>query len=804
MPSVLLLGSGLCAPPLVTYLLDHGVALVIATRTKERAEKLIAGRDNATAVELDVSKEGAMDKVDELAQGVDLVVSLLPYIYHVQTAKVALKHKKHFCTASYIAPEMEELDAQAKEAGVVMINECGVDPGLDHMSAQRVIDDVHSKGGKVLEFFSICGGLPAPASNNNPLGYKLSWSPRGVLLAGRNNAVFLEHGEKKAVAGVDLYATSHYRKDRVEPVGDLEWYANRDSIKYIDIYRIPEVRTIIRGTYRYPGWCDAMRKFALFGFTSMDEVAYGGRTYAEFTAQVLGLPSTDGLREQVAAKLEVPADGDVLHRLAWVGALSTEERVPEGVSCALDAMSHLFEEKMQYAPGEKDMICMKHTFEVEYTDGRREQITSKLIDYGHQPEGNTSMSRTVALPLAIAVRAVLEGRIAKPGVQRPVTPEVYNLILDEMEKHDVKFTEEVQPQHVIIRHEVKPMEERTPLSPVDVAKVVKAGIRVSVERSPTRCFPDAEYEAAGATLVPAGSWVDAPASTIILGLKELPEGDAPIYQRHVYFAHCYKGQDGAAALLSRFHRGRGSILDIEFLVSEQGRRVAAFGFPAGVMGAALGLLQWAKQKVGGNLDGPLKPWPSYESLVAEVKAAIAAAGATPRVYVLGALGRAGKGAVQLSVDAGLDPVKWDLEETKGGGPFPELVNEADVLVNCIYLSTKIPPFVTLDMLEKDHRLAVVSDVSCDTTNPNNPLPIYSSNSTMVKPIDAVMSADGSKKVCDVMSIDHLPSLLPHSSSVSFSADFVPHFLNIADPDHCQVWSRAFKLYQDMVIDHVKL
>ena len=801
MKSVLLLGSGLCAPPIVQYLLAHDIRLVVATRTKARAEKLLQGHANGKAVEMDITKEGAMDILDKEVQEVDLVISLLPYIYHVAAAKVALKYKKHFCTTSYISEEMEQLDQIAKDAGVIMINECGVDPGLDHMSAQRVIDRVHAEKGLVIDFYSVCGGLPAPASNNNPLGYKCSWSPRGVLLASRNSAVFLENGEKKSVNGVDLYSESHYKKDNVDPVGDLEWYANRDSVKYIDIYGIPEVQTIIRGTYRYPGWCRAMRKVALHGLTSLDKSDIGGKTFAEFTRGVFKLDSTDNLRENVAKCLEVDASDDILHRLEWLGLFS-DRKIPENIDAPIDAVSFLFEDRMQYAEGEKDMIVMKHTFEVEYPNGSRRQITSTLIDEGLQPIGDSSMSRTVSLPLAIAVRGVLEGRITLTGIQRPITPELYNVILDEMEKeHNVKFVDTVQPIHIHLRHEVKINERRTPLTPANVSELLKnGGFRVSVERSSTRCYKDEEYEKAGATLVETGSWTQATRSTIILGLKELPESTDPIRQTHVYFAHCFKGQDGAAELLTRFSTGGGAIHDIEFLVHENGRRVAAFGHPAGVMGMALGLLHWARKENGSELAGPVSPWESYESLVKDVKEALATVDRAPKVYVLGALGRAGSGSVQLAKDAGLKCVEWDIEETKVGGPFPELA-QADVLVNCIYLSSKIPPFVNMELLEKEHNLSVVVDVSCDTTNPNNPLPIYSSNTTMAKPVDAVKTADG-KHVCDVIAVDYLPTLLPLSSSDSFTADFFPHILALNSGDR-SVWDRAHNLYVQKTIEVLK-
>jgi saccharopine dehydrogenase (NADP+, L-glutamate forming) len=790
--SVLLLGSGLCAPPLIEYTLKHGFHLVVATRTKEKAEKLLNGHVNGKAVALDVSKPDALDILDGLVQEVDLVVSLLPYIFHVAAAKIALRHKKHFCTTSYISDEMLALDAAAKEAGVILLNECGVDPGLDHMSAQKIIDAVHAKGGKIREFYSICGGLPAPSANNNPLGYKLSWSPRGVLLASRNNAIFLENGEVKNVVGIDLYAEGGYRSDFVEDVGELEWYANRDSVKYIEIYKIPEVQTIIRGTYRYKGWCRMMRKLALFGFTSVDVVdGLEGMSLAAFSARVLGLDSTENLKEKVANKLEIPLEDNIMERLSWLGLFDCEKTVAHGITTALDVVCALFEEKMIYAHGEKDMIVMRHQFDVEYEEGRRERIISTLIDYGLQPEGGTSMSRTVALPVAIAVRAVLEKRLTLTGIVRPVVPEAYNLILEEMEKENVKFVETVLPQQIHLRHEVKENEFRSVLSPEGVRSLINSGFSVNVERSDNRCFKDAEFEAVGAKLVHPMSWVHSPPSTIVLGLKELPE-DVPLRQRHVYFAHCFKGQTGANMLLKRFAAGKGVLWDLEFLTDDNGRRVAAFGYPAGYVGCALGLLQWARRSEGGVLKGPLSPWMADELLKNEVRGQLN--GRTPTVHVLGALGRAGRGAVDFAESVGAKVIKWDLEETKKGGPFGELL-DVDVLVNCIYLSGKITPFLTTELLEKEKKLKVIVDVSCDPNNPNNPLPFYNECTTIVNPILELPSID-------VIAIDHLPSLLPESSSIMFSRDLVPSLTLLLNPNSkdYSVWKRAHKLFEQKVAE----
>jgi len=792
--SVLVLGSGLCSPPLIGYLLKHGFRVTVATRTVCKAEKLLQGHPNGRGVAWDISTDGALDRLDQLVQQVDLVVSLLPYIHHVASAKVALKHKKHFCTASYISDEMLALDPIAKEAGVIMLNECGVDPGLDHMSAQKIIDEVHAKGGKVREFYSICGGLPAPESNNNPLGYKLAWSPRGVLLASRNDAYFLENGEAKKLPGIDLYAEGIYRPDSVDTVGHLEWYVNRDSVKYINIYNIPEVDTIIRGTYRYPGWCRMMRKIALNGFTSLDEIQIQGRPYAAFTAKILGLDSVEDLPASVAKKLDLAADDDIIHRFSWLGLFDKEKVVKEGIKTALDAVCELFEDKLQYAQGEKDMICMKHTFEVEYGGGVRERLTSTLINFGMQPEGDTSMARTVALPLAIAVKAVLEKRINLTGIVRPILPELYNHILDEMEHENITFVDRKLPPHFHIRCETTEKERRTPVTPEGVKALVEAGFQVSVERFPLRCFPDADYEANGAKLVDAGSWVNSPPSTVVLGLKELIEG-VPLRHRHICFGHCYKGQQNAEHLLQRFAKSNGYLFDIEFLTEENGRRIAAFGYPAGFSGAAVGLLHWAEKQNGGKLDGPLSPWPNG-ALQDEVRSKLN--GRKPVVHVMGALGRAGRGAADFAESVGCKVIRWDLEETKAGGPFPVIL-EADIFVNCIYVTESVPPFLTSDFLRSEKKLSVVVDVSCDYDNPKNPIPFYNQGTSVNEPVLPLPDLG-----IDLVAIDNLPSLVPRVSSERFARDFLPYLLafqNEKDPKS-SVWSRAGVLFEQKIA-HLK-
>ncbi|KAK0807522.1 Saccharopine dehydrogenase [Friedmanniomyces endolithicus] len=363
----------------------------------------------------------------------------------------------------------------------------------------------------------------------------------------------------------------------------------------------------------------------------------------------------------------------------------------------------------------------------------------------------------------------------------------------------------MSPTVLHVRAETKPLEHRSAITPSIAKKLIDAGYVVNVEESPLSIFHNKEYETTGATVVPTGSWTNAPSDHIVVGLKELPEEDFPLKHVHVQFAHCYKGQCGWDTVLNRFPRGKGTLLDLEFLEDENGRRVAAFGYHAGFAGAALALMAWAWQLTHGK-DHPLPGVTAYENegaLIKDVKDAVekgrAKAGRLPRVLVIGALGRCGKGAVDLCEKAGLDDVlKWDLPETKAKpGPYQEIV-ESDVFVNCIYLSAKIPPFISPDSLAShSRRLSVVCDVSCDTTNPHNPIPIYDINTTFSEPTVPVTLPSGSNDLpLSVISIDHLPSLLPREASEAFSAALLPSLLQLKDWRNVRVWQQAERLFKE--------
>jgi saccharopine dehydrogenase-like NADP-dependent oxidoreductase len=438
MSNIVVFGAGLVARSLVQYLLDQpGYQVTVASRTVSKAAALIGDRPNGQAVAFDITRDAP--RLGDLVAGADLAISLLPYVYHVQVAEQCVRHGCHLVTTSYVKEEMQALDAEAKEAGVILLNEIGLDPGIDHMTAMRIIDQIHNAGGEVESFRSYCGGLPAPDANDNPLGYKFSWSPRGVILAGRNDARFLENGRVIEVPNARLFATHFVLW--VEGLGDLEAYPNRDSIPYIDLYGIPETDTMYRGTLRNIGWCDVMQKLNQLGYFSLEERAdLAGRTFRQVMADLIGEESLDDLEQKLAAHLNLAPNAGVMVALGWLGLLD-DVPVPHRKTL-LDVLSDQMLARMGYRETERDMIVLLHHFVARYP-GRREHIASTMIDFG-LPDGDTAMARTVGLPAAAASRFILEGRIDLTGVHIPVVPEIYEPVLDELERLGIGMQERVE------------------------------------------------------------------------------------------------------------------------------------------------------------------------------------------------------------------------------------------------------------------------------------------------------------------------------------------------------------------------
>ncbi|KAF2811163.1 saccharopine dehydrogenase-like protein [Mytilinidion resinicola] len=441
--SALLLGAGFVTRPTAEILGNSGVSVTVACRTLESAKKLASGIKNASAISLDVTDEKALDA--EVAK-VSLVISLIPYTFHATVIESAIRNKKHVVTTSYVSPAMMELDQKAKDAGITVMNEIGLDPGIDHLSAVLTIDEVHKAGGRVLSFLSYCGGLPAPENSDNPLGYKFSWSSRGVLLALRNPAKYYKDGKVVDVTSEGLMATA--QPYYIYPGYAFVAYPNRDSTPYRERYQIPEAQTIIRGTLRYQGFPEFIKTLVDIGFLSDEEKDYlkpGSRiSWKEATSKIVG--STSRAEEDIiwaiSSRTTFKNNDEkdrIIDGLRWIGLFSDEDITPR--SNPLDTLCATLEKKMQYEEGERDFVMLQHKFEIENKDGSKETRTSTLCEYG-DPKGYSAMAKLVGVPCAVAVQQVLDGTISEKGILAPMSPEICRPLLKTLtEKYGITIRE---------------------------------------------------------------------------------------------------------------------------------------------------------------------------------------------------------------------------------------------------------------------------------------------------------------------------------------------------------------------------
>jgi saccharopine dehydrogenase (NADP+, L-glutamate forming)/spermidine synthase len=435
MKKVLILGAGLVTRPLVRYLLDQpDFEVEVASRTVSKAVKLIDNHPQGVAAELNLKNEEVLkDKISKA----DLVISMVPYSFHPKVARYCIEFKKDMVTTSYVSEEMKSLDEEAKKAGILILNEVGLDPGIDHMEAMRIIHDVEDKGGEILGFTSYCGGLPAPEANTNPFGYKFSWSPIGVLLAGKNSAQYLKDGQEVSIPSEDLF--DNYSMIEIEGLGEFEGYPNRDSLPYIQLYGIQSTKTMLRGTLRYKGWCPTMKKIVELGLLDEEEKDWSGLSYLDFIRKLMNDPPEKDINKALSTYLNIEEDSEIIKRFEWLGLLR-EDPLTLTKGSALNILADRMLTKLQYEEGERDMIMLQHEFVASFPGDKKEKITSTLIDFGI-PHGDTSMARTVSLPAAISTRLILEGKIKETGVHICVLPEFYQPILQELKELEITFKE---------------------------------------------------------------------------------------------------------------------------------------------------------------------------------------------------------------------------------------------------------------------------------------------------------------------------------------------------------------------------
>ena len=445
MRKILVIGSGKSTSYLIKYLLDKSTSenlhITIGDINIENAKKLIENHENATAITLDVFDETSRI---EAIKNADIVVSMLPARFHIEVAKDCIRYKKHMVTASYISEEMQALDDDAKANELVLMNEIGVDPGIDHMSAMQVLDDIRDKGGKIILFESFTGGLVAPESDNNLWNYKFTWNPRNVVVAGQGSAAkFLQEGTYKYIPYNRLFRRTEFLE--VDGFGRFEVYANRDSLKYQNVYGLDNIKTLYRGTMRRVGFSRAWNLFVLLGMTddsyTIDDSE--NMSYRDFVNAFLPYSPSDSVELKLRHALKIDQDDIVWDKLVELDIFNAEKRVELKKATPAQILQKILMDSWTLEPNDKDMIVMYHKFGYEL-NGKKHQIDANMVTLG-EDQTYTAMAKTVGLPVAIATLAILNKKITTPGVQMPITKEVYQPILEELKDFGIQFNEKEVP-----------------------------------------------------------------------------------------------------------------------------------------------------------------------------------------------------------------------------------------------------------------------------------------------------------------------------------------------------------------------
>jgi saccharopine dehydrogenase-like NADP-dependent oxidoreductase len=445
MRKILIIGSGKSTSYLIKYLLEKSVTehlfVIVGDINLVNAENLIGNHDNSKAIKLDVFDEASRN---EAINEADIVVSMLPASFHIEVAKTCIALKKHMVTASYISPEMQALDTEAKAKGLILMNEIGVDPGIDHMSAMRVLDTIRAKGGNIILFESFTGGLVAPESDNNLWNYKFTWNPRNVVTAGQGGtAKFLQEGTYKYIPYSRLFRRTEFLE--IDNYGRFEVYANRDSLKYQSIYGLEHVKTLYRGTMRRVGFSRAWNIFVSLGMTddsyTMDDSE--NMSYRDFVNAFLPYSPSDSVELKLRHQLKIDQDDIVWNKLMELDIFNAKKRIQLIKATPAQILQKILMDSWTLSKDDKDMIVMYHKFGYEL-HGKKHQIDSNMVVIG-EDQTYTAMAKTVGLPVAIATLAILNKKITTPGVQIPITPEVYNPILKELQNYGIEFHEKETP-----------------------------------------------------------------------------------------------------------------------------------------------------------------------------------------------------------------------------------------------------------------------------------------------------------------------------------------------------------------------
>ena len=442
MRNILIIGAGRSATCLIRYLLDKSSSeklfIMIGDISLEAAQKLTKNHTNAKGILLDVFNKEEREKA---VRNCDMVISMLPARFHIEVAKDCLTFGKNLVTASYISDEMQSLDKEAKAKGLVFMNEIGVDPGIDHMSAMKVIDNIRDKGGKLLLFESFTGGLVAPESDDNLWNYKFTWNPRNVVLAGQGGAAeFLQEGLYKYIPYNRLFRRTELIK--IDGYGKFEVYANRNSLKYHDVYGFKDIFTLYRGTIRRVGFSRAWNVFVQLGMTEDGYTIPNSEnlTYRKYVNLFLPYSPTDSVELKFRHNLKIDQDDLIWEKLEELDIFNDKKKLGIKNATPAQALQKILMDKWTLAEDDKDMIVMYHKFGYEL-DGETYQIDSSMLTMG-EDQTYTAMAKTVGLPVAIAALKILNKEISTPGVLRPIAKEVYEPILEELENYGINFKEE--------------------------------------------------------------------------------------------------------------------------------------------------------------------------------------------------------------------------------------------------------------------------------------------------------------------------------------------------------------------------
>ncbi len=441
MRNILLFGAGKSASSLIKYLLDksetENLHLTIADLNIDLAKAKTNNHKNATPIAIDIFNENDRKKAIEKA---DIVISMLPAHLHIEIAKDCIAYKKHLVTASYISPAMQEFDEEAKNNNLVFMNEIGLDPGIDHMSAMKVLDEIRAKGGEIILFESFCGGLVAPESDTNLWNYKFTWNPRNVVLAGQGGvAKFIQEGTYKYIPYNKLFRRTEFLE--VEGFGRFEAYANRDSLKYRSVYGLDNALTVYRGTMRRVGYSRAWDILVQLGMTDDSYTIENSEnmSYRDFTNSFLPYHPTDTVEIKLRYIQKIEQDDVIWDKLVELDIFNLDKKVGLKNATPAQILEKILTEQWTLQPKDKDMIVMYHKFGYEL-NGKKHQIDATMVCLGDD-QTYTSMAKTVGLPVAIATLKILNKEITTYGVQIPITKEIYLPILKELESYGVNFKE---------------------------------------------------------------------------------------------------------------------------------------------------------------------------------------------------------------------------------------------------------------------------------------------------------------------------------------------------------------------------